>query len=57
MVGVFWSGKLKKTASSIQLVVLYAVIGEVKLLIPLDMRIRKPDREGEGSVRNSQSWS
>ena len=48
LVGVFWSGKLKKTASSIQLVVLYAVIGEVKLLIPLDMRIRRPDPQGSG---------
>ena len=48
LVGVFWSGKLKKRASSIQLVVLYAVIGEGKLLIPLDMRIRKPDPQGSG---------
>ena len=45
---MFWSGKLKKTASSIQLLVLYAVIGEGKLLIPLDMRIRKPDPQGSG---------
>ncbi len=48
LVGVFWSGNLKKRASSIQLVVLYAVIGEGKLLIPLDMRIRKPDPQGRG---------
>ena len=48
LVGVFWSGKLKKRMSSIQLVVLYAVIGEGKLLIPLDMRIRKPDPQGSG---------
>ena len=48
LVGVFWSGKLKKEASSIQLVVLYAVIGEGNLLIPLDMRIRRPDPEGPG---------
>jgi hypothetical protein len=47
LVGVFWSGKLKKTASSIQLVVLYAVIGEGKLLIPLDMRIREPESQGK----------
>jgi hypothetical protein len=48
LVGVFWSGNLKKRSSSIQLVVLYAVIGEGKLLIPLDMRIRKPDPQGPG---------
>jgi len=48
LVGVFWSGKLKREASSIQLVVLYVVIGEGKLLIPLDMRIRRPDPEGPG---------
>jgi len=48
LVGVFWSGRLKRRASSIQLVVLYAVIGEGKLLIPLDMRIRRPDPQGRG---------
>jgi len=48
LVGVFWSGNLKKRASSIQLIVLYAVIGEGKLLIPLDMRIRRPDPQGRG---------
>jgi len=48
LVGTFWSGKLKRKASSIQLVVLYAVIGEGKLLIPLDIRIRRPDPEGPG---------
>jgi hypothetical protein len=30
------------------LVVLYAVIGEGKLLIPLDVRVRRPDPEGRG---------
>jgi hypothetical protein len=48
LVSTFWSGKLKREASSIQLIVLYAVIGEGKLLIPLDMRIRRPDPEGPG---------
>jgi len=48
LVGIFWSGKLKREASSIQLVVLHAIIGEVKLLIPLDIRIRRPDPEGRG---------
>ena len=48
LVGVFWSGRLKRKASSIQLVILYAVIGEGKLLIPLDMRIRRPDPQGRG---------
>jgi hypothetical protein len=54
LVGVFWSGNLKKRASSIQLVVLYAVIGEGKLLIPLDMRIRKPDPQGRGRTCKEQ---
>lgn len=48
LVGTFWSGKLKREASSIQLIVLYAVIGEGKLLIPLDVRVRRPDPEGRG---------
>lgn len=48
LVGTFWSGKLKRQASSVQLIVLYAVVGEVKYMIPLDMRIRRPDPEGSG---------
>jgi len=48
LVGTFWSGKLKKQASSIQLIVLYAVVGEVKHMIPLDIRVRRPDPEGSG---------
>lgn len=48
LVSIFWSGRLKKEASSIQLIVLYGVIGEGKLLIPLDMRIRRPDPVGPG---------
>ena len=54
LVCVFWSGRLKKEASSIQLVVLYGVIGEGKLMIPLDMRIRRPDPEGSGRKCNEQ---
>jgi len=48
LVGIFWSGQLKREAPSIQMIVLYAVIGEGKLLIPLDMRIRRPDLAGRG---------
>jgi len=48
LVGMFWSGNLKRQASGVQLIVLYAVIGEVKYMIPLDMRIRRPDPEGSG---------
>lgn len=48
LAGIFWSGSLKRKAKGIQLVVLYAVIGEGKLLIPLDIRIRKPSPKGRG---------
>jgi len=48
LAGIFWSGSLKRNAKSIQLVVIYAVIGEGKLLIPLDLRIRRPDPKGRG---------
>jgi len=48
LVGTFWSGNLKRQASGIQLIVLYAVIGEGKYMIPLDMRIRRPDPAGRG---------
>jgi hypothetical protein len=43
LVGIFWSGQLK---NNIQMIVLYAVIGDGKLLIPLD--IRRPDPTGKG---------
>jgi len=41
--GMFYSGMLGRPAHSIEVVVLYAVVGNGWLCLPLDMRIRKPD--------------
>lgn len=41
--GMFYSGMLGRPANSIEVVVLYAVVGDGWLCLPLDLRIRKPD--------------
>ena len=41
--GMFYSGMLHRPAHSIEVVVLYAVVGEGWWCLPLDFRIRKPD--------------
>jgi hypothetical protein len=43
MTGMFYSGMLHRPAHSIEVVVLYGVVGEGWLCLPLDFRIRKPD--------------
>jgi len=43
LAGMFYSGMLHRPAHSIEVVVLYAVVGEGWLCLPLDLRIRKPD--------------
>ncbi len=47
-------GNHKKVASGIQLIVLYAVAGEGRFSIPLDMRIMRPDPEGSGRRSKDQ---
>jgi hypothetical protein len=46
--GLFYSGMLKRTAQSIEVVLLYAMIGEDRLCLPMDFRLRRPDPEGPG---------
>jgi hypothetical protein len=43
LAGMFYSGMLKRPAHSIEVVVLYVVVGDGWLCLPLDLRIRKPD--------------
>jgi hypothetical protein len=45
---LFYSGMLKRTAQSIEVVLLYAIVGEDFLCLPMDFRIRKPDPQGPG---------
>jgi len=41
--GMFYSSMLGRPANSIEVVVLYAVVGDGWLCLPMDARIRKPD--------------
>lgn len=45
---LFYSGLLKRPAHSIEVVMLYALVGEDYLCLPLDFRLRKPDPKGPG---------
>lgn len=48
LVGIWWSGNIKDVVLGVSVVVLYAVVGDGKLWIPLDFRIRRPDPEKAG---------
>ena len=45
---LFYSGMLKRTAQSIEVVLLYVLVGEDYLCLPMDFRLRKPDPAGPG---------
>lgn len=45
---LFYSGMLKRPAQSIEVVLLYAIVGEDFLCLPMDFRIRKPDPQAQG---------
>ena len=45
---LFYSGMLKRTAQSIEVVLLYIMVGQDYLCLPMDFRLRKPDPEGPG---------
>lgn len=45
---LFYSGMLKRPSHSIEVVLLYAIVGENFLCLPMDFRIRKPDPKGPG---------
>ena len=44
----FYSGMLHRPAHSIEVVLLYAVVGEDKQCLPMDFALRKPDPKGPG---------
>jgi hypothetical protein len=48
LVGRWWSGQFKRTVPGIDGVLLLVVIGDGKLIIPLDFAIRRPNPEGPG---------
>ena len=48
LVGTWWSGQEKRVRPGIDGVLLVVVIGEGKLVVPVDFAIRRPDPKGPG---------
>jgi hypothetical protein len=57
LVGTWWSGQHKRVLSGIDGVLLVVVIGEGKLVVPVDFAIRCPDSPGPGApCRDKLHW-
>jgi hypothetical protein len=57
LVGTWWSGQEHRVLSAIDGVLLVVVIGEGKLVVPVDFAIRRPDPQGPGTpCRDKLSW-
>jgi hypothetical protein len=57
LVGTWWSGQEHRVLSGIDGVFLVVVIGEGKLVVPVDFAIRRPDPQGPGApCRNKLHW-
>ena len=57
LVGTWWSGQEHRVLSGIDGVLLIVVIGEGKLVVPIDFAIRRPDPTGPGTpCRNKLCW-
>jgi hypothetical protein len=57
LVGTWWSGQEHRILSGIDGVLLVVVIGEGKLVVPVDFAIRRPDPRGPGGpCRDKLSW-
>src|SRR5215216_6731652 len=57
LVGTWWSGQEHRVLSGIDGVLLVVVIGEGKLVVPVDFAIRRPDPEGPGGpCRDKLHW-
>jgi hypothetical protein len=57
LVGTWWSGQEHRVLSGIDGVLLVVVIGEGKLVVPVDFAIRRPDPAGPGApCRNKLHW-
>ena len=56
-VGTWWSGQQKRVVAGIDGVLLIVVIGEGKLVVPVDFAIRRPDPIGPGGpCRDTLHW-
>jgi hypothetical protein len=49
LVGTWWSGQEHRVLSGIDGVLLIVVVGEGKLVVPVDFAIRRPDPQGPGA--------
>jgi hypothetical protein len=57
LVGTWWSGQEHRVLSGIDGVLLVVVIGEGKLVVPVDFAVRRPDPRGPGGpCRDKLSW-
>ena len=57
LVGTWWSGQEHRVLSGIDGVLLVVVIGEGKLVVPVDFAIRRPDPTGPGAPgRDKLHW-
>lgn len=58
LVGNWWSGQHKRVVMGIDGLVLLVVIGDGKLIVPLDFVVRRPDPKGPGSpCRDKLTWA
>lgn len=57
VVGTWWSGQEKRVRRGIDGVLLVVVIGDGKLVVPVDFAIRRPDPKGPGApCRDKLQW-
>jgi hypothetical protein len=57
LVGTWWSGQEHRVLSGIDGVLLVVVIGDGKLVVPVDFAIRRPDPQGPGGpCRDKLHW-
>jgi hypothetical protein len=57
LVGTWWSGQVHRVLSGIDGVLLVVVIGDGKLVVPVDFAIRRPDPTGPGGpCRDKLHW-
>lgn len=58
LVGKWYSGQHKRVVSGIDGVLLIVVIGDGKLVVPVDFAVRRPDPKGPGArCRNKLEWA
>ena len=58
LVGRWWSGQHKRVLSGIDGLLLLVVVGDGRLVVPVDFAIRRPDSGGPGALcRDKLTWA